>query len=205
MQLKREFDFDGLIESMKYRSKFWLNIFAVVALVIFIIIFKVKVLDTSMTADELKASIKLFNVGSQWIEKEKIEEKDFTGIVLVPEFSFKVRNIGKRVLSFTRFLGVFRFLDTSKVIGEGYKMVFKKPLVSENESELVTLTSALGYRATSKQAFRRNDKEWRTALVEIYAQSRNSKMVFIKSYYISRRIEGMDIDIKIADPDKKGL
>jgi hypothetical protein len=153
--------------------------------------------DRPIAVDDLKASIEIFNISSQWVVKSRVEEDDFEGVILVPEISFQVRNIGRQRLSFVFFLGVFRFLDNGKSIGEGYQMALEDSLGPQGESATITLRSGFGYRATSAEAFERNQREWRSSFVEVFVRSKGSKPIFYKSYFISRRIEGLGVDVKI--------
>jgi hypothetical protein len=156
------------------------------------------IFDKPLAPEKIKSSIEVFNISSHWVVKKKIEEDDFKGIVLVPEISFRVRNVGDSELSYVFLLGVFRFLDNGKTIGEGFKTVFKEPLKPGKESDKLKLTSELGYRASSAEAFEKNQRDWQSAYVEIFVKFRSSKLVFLKSYYISRKIQGRkNIDVKI--------
>ena len=173
----------------------WLIILILVAAAALLV--KNDLVDRSIAVDDLKASVEIFNISSQWVVRNRVEEEDFKGVVLVPEISFQVRNVGEETLSFVFFLGVFRFLDNGKTIGEGYEMTLEDPLVPGDESDKINLRSGFGYRATSEEAFERNQREWRSSFVEVFIRSKSSKLIFFKSYFISRKIEGMDVDVKI--------
>ena len=95
------------------------------------------------------------------------------------------------------FLGVFRFVNSPKLLGEGSSMALKKPLVPGKESKEIVISSQYGYSASSEIAFSENQMAWKRAYVEIYTRSSGSELVFLKSFYISRKIEGVDIDVKI--------
>jgi hypothetical protein len=97
------------------------------------------------------------------------------------------------------FLGEFRLLDRAKTLGEGFQMAFKKPVNPGEKSERIILTCLAGYRASSKMAFKNNIKEWKRAMVEIYIKTGSSKLIFLKTFYITRKIEGLDVDIQLTD------
>lgn len=200
---QREILFEEYQKKFWQRSKFWLGISLVVVLALFVLVFKRTIIDTSMTADKLKSSIELVDISSQWLVKEKIVEPDFKGVILVPEVSFRIRNVGSRKLSFVFLLGVFRFLDNGRTIGEGYQMALRQPLRPGGESGIVNLRCGFGYRASSAEAFEKNRKDWRNAFTEVFAKSKNSKLVLIKTFYISRIISGQDIEVKTAPLPKK--
>ncbi len=188
---------DEYFEPKRFGSKFWLSVSLIIITIGFILFYKFGVIDQSITGEELKSSIEFFDINSQWVVKQKIDTDEFKGVILVPQISFRVRNIGSQDLKNVFLLGVFSFLDTGKTIGEGYEMILKDGLPPEGESRRVTLTSGFGYRATSERAFDKNQKDWRTTFVEIFARSRNSKLTFVKSFYISRKIEGLDIEVRL--------
>lgn len=188
---------DEYIQPQRNRTKIWIYIAVLLSIVVFAVIIKTSILDKSMTPEELKSSIKLFDISSHWVEKEKIDEEDFKGIVLVPEISFRLQNIGQGELQYVFLLGVFRLLNATRAMGEGYTMLFNEPLPPGAASERVVLRSGFGYRATSKKAFEKNSRNWRSAEVEVFARSRSSGWVFIKRFYISRTIEGLDTEINI--------
>jgi hypothetical protein len=198
-------DFDEIRKMMldeysrpkRFGSKFWLLIGLIIVFIVMAILFKFYIVDRSITEEELKSSIELFDIDSQWVVKNRVDTEEFKGVIVVPQISFRVRNIGPENLKNVFFLGVFAFLDTGKVIGEGYRMFLQEGLDPRRESRRITLTSALGYRASSEEAFNKNPKDWRSTYVEIFVRSRNSKLTFLKSFYIKRKIEGQAIDVRI--------
>lgn len=200
---EREILFEEYQKNFWQRSKFWLGISLTVIFALFALVFKLTIVDTSMTADKLKSSLELFDISSQWVVKERIVEPDFKGVILVPEISFRIRNVGSRKLSFVFLLGVFRFLDNGRSIGEGYQMTLREPLPPGSESGIVNLRCGFGYRASSAEAFEKNRKDWRNASTEVFAQSKNSKLALIKTFYISRIIAGEDIEVKTVPLPKR--
>ena len=194
---EKEIVLQEYFEPKRFGSKFWLSVSLIIITIGFILFYKFGIIDQSITGEELKSSIEFFDINSQWIVKQRIDTDDFKGVILVPQISFRVRNIGKQELKNVFLLGVFSFLDTGKTIGEGYKMIMKEPLPPEGETKRVTLTAGFGYRASSERAFDKNKKDWRNTFVEIFARSRNSRLTFVKSFYIARKIEGLDIEIRL--------
>jgi len=178
-------------------SKFWLGVASLLILAVFALVYKSTVMNTAMSPAELKAAVELFDISSQWTVNEKVNEEDFQGIILVPEVSFRVRNVSKKDLSYVFLLGVFRFMDSGKVIGEGYRMALRQALPPGGESGRITLNAGFGYRATSAAAFEKYKQDWRNASCEVFAKSHNSGFTPLKTFYISRRISGLDIEVKI--------
>jgi len=187
------------LKPKRFKPRFWVWVILTISAIALVIIYKITVIDTAVNPDELKPSIEMFNLDSQWVVLEEIDTKDFKGIVLVPQMSFQVRNVGKVVLRNVYFLGEFRLMDRASTLGEGFRMAFKKPLNPGQESERIVLTCSAGYRASSKMAFKNNIKEWKRALVEIYIKTGSSKLIFLKTFYITRKIEGLDVDIQLTD------
>lgn len=193
------------LKPKRYKPRFWVWVTLVISAIILVIIYKITVIDTAINPEELKPSIEIFNLDSQWVVLEEIDTKEFKGIVLVPQISFQVRNIGKVVLRNVFFLGEFRLLDRAKNLGEGFQMAFKKPVNPGQESERIVLTCSAGYKASSKLAFKNNIKEWKRAMVEIYIKTGSSKLIFFKTFYITRKIEGLDVDIQLTDKSAEEL
>lgn len=206
--LTREDGVEFLEEYLKpkrYKPRFWVWVTVVISAIILVIIYKSTVIDTEVNPEALKPSIEMFNLDSQWVVSEEIDTKEFKGIVLVPQISFQVRNIGNVVLRDVYFLGEFRLMDRAGTLGEGFLMAFKKPVNPGQESERIVLTCMAGYRASSKMAFKNNIKEWKRAMVEIYVKTGSSKLIFLKTFYITRKIEGLDVDIQLTDKSAEEL
>jgi hypothetical protein len=184
-------------QSFWHNSKFWLGVVFLLILLIFAFIFKKTVLDTTMNPRQLKAALEFFEISSRWVVNEQINEDDFRGIILVPEVSFRIRNVGKKDLSYVFLLGVFRFMDNGKFIGEGYQMVLRRALSPNGTSAKITLKAGFGYRASSAAAFEKYKKNWRNSFCELFVKSHNSGLTPVKTFYVSRKIAGQDIEIEI--------
>ncbi len=191
---------DGILKdyTKSSRSRLWLNAILISSLLIFILIFKFAIVDKSVSIDELKSSIEIFNVSSRWVVKQKVDTKTFKGIILTPQFSFQIRNTGEQELKDLFVSGLFKFVEDKKFLGEQVKKFFEQPLPSGKESPMYELTSDFGYQASGVEAFQKNAGKWKTTIVEIYLKTPHSKMFFYKSYYISHRIKGTNIEVKIT-------
>ncbi len=188
---------DEYIKPWWQNSKIWLGVMVLVIAAVFAVVYKKTVLNKAITPAELKAAIQLFDISSQWKVTEKVSDEDFQGIILAPEVSFRLRNVSQRELSYVFLLGVFRFMDSGKTIGEGYRMTLRTPLPPGGESERITLNAGFGYRATSAAAFEKHRQDWRNSFCEVFAKSHNSGLVPLTTFYISRRIEGQDVEVEI--------
>lgn len=187
------------IKPVYRKTKFWMWVILFIILAAMVYYFKVAYIDATIPPEELIASMKVFDINSQWVENEKIDTPDYKGIVIVPEITFKIRNIGKRPLRYIYFLGVFRLLNRPKPLGEGYTTAFRDPLEPGQESETIALRSKFGYQVKSKSELSRRKKDWRSSKVQIFIKSGTSTLHFFKDFFISRRIQGMDIEIKVTD------
>jgi hypothetical protein len=195
---KEKDDFlDEYIQPVSSSTKFWLGVAGLLIFAVLAWVFKATVIDISMSGDELRRSITLFDISSQWTVKEQNDDPDFKGITLVPEVSFRFRNTGRRELRYVYLLGVFRFMPTGKFIGEGYQMTLRTPLPPGGESEPIVLRCGFGYKASSAEAFEKNRRNWMNSYVELFTKSKNSRYVMIKTLYVSRRIAGMDVEVTV--------
>ena len=118
---EKEIVLQEYFEPNRFGSKFWLSVSLIIITIGFILFYKFGVVDQSITGEELKSSIEFFDINSQWVVKERIETDDFKGVILVPQISFRVRNIGAQDLKNVFLLGVFSFLDTVKPSGRAIK------------------------------------------------------------------------------------
>jgi hypothetical protein len=154
--------------------------------------------DKSVSVEEIKSSVEIFNISSRWVVKKKIDTNEYKGIILTPQFTFQIRNTGDKELKDLFVSGVFKFVEDKKFLGEQVKKFFEKPLPPGQESAVNELTSDFGYQASGVEAFQKNASRWKTTIVEIYLKTPHSPMFFYKSYYISHRIKGTDIEVKIT-------
>ena len=188
--------FDEYINRSRFGPKFWVGVTMAIVFIVSVVVYKTAVLDKIIDPEVLKSSIEIFDIDSQWVVREEIHEKDFHGIVLAPEISFRLRNVGKEKLSYIYVLAVFRLMNRPKSLGEDNKMTLRDGLEPGGESERIVLTCGFGYRATSKEAFSRNKEGWENASVEIFARGGSSNMVLLNTYYVIRKIEGMKKEVR---------
>ncbi len=208
MEEKKKIDYSTdflkeYIEPKRSGSKFWRRGFIVFMLIVFLILIMNELFKIRISPKELKASLEFYNIHSQWIVKEKVKTKDFEGILLVPQVTFSVRNTGKNKLENLYFIGVFSFMDIANVSGEGYQAILGDPIKPLKSTKKIILTSSRGYRATSVRAFKKNKGNWKRSMVKIYARNKNLKLTYIKTFYISRKIAGDDIDIKLIEKKRR--
>jgi hypothetical protein len=197
--MKNDLNLDAYTKPLTKQSKFWVWIFLGIVFLIMVLIYKGSIIDKTIEPEELVASMEVSHINSQWVVSEKVDTPDFKGIIVVPEFTFRVRNIGEHDLSYVYILGVFRLIQRPKALGEAYQMAFKKTLKPGDLSDVIKLRCKFGYRASSKQAFSKHSRDWRSAMVQLYVKSGTSGLTFLKDFHVSRKIEGMDLEIKMIN------
>ncbi len=188
---------EEFLKPRRFSSKFWLRTVLLLVFVALVVFFKFGIYDKAFSRNELQRSIEIFSISSQWAVKPQNDDPDFKGVTLVPEISFRLRNVGRRQLRHVFLLGVFRFMTTGKFIGEGYRMVLNRPLPPGAESEPIVLRCDFGYRASSVRAFEENRQNWMNAYVDLFAKSQSSPTAPLKTFYISRRIAGQNIEVVV--------
>jgi hypothetical protein len=161
----------------------------------------------SMSPEELKSSIELTDIETRW--EKKYYQPWPPKLTLVPAISFKVKNIGEEPLSYIYFNGIFRFIGEKENLGDNFLAgIHGKPLMPGETSEVITLQSNFGVEGDNVNHFK-NNPEWKTAEVRIFAKSKGAQYVLLDEYTISKKINfkepepvGMDEEEKKKNPDK---
>ena len=173
--------------------KFWAFILTLLIGILLIIIFYKNVIKVSMSAEEVAKSIRIMEIDSIWVDKK------VTGyeVIIVPTITFKIKNIGTKPLQYVYFEGVFEFVDSGEKLSDGYTPALKdKPLNPGEISDEITIKSYFGYRATSKEAFIKNIKNWKKVKVKIFAKTQNSQYALLGIYHIKQKIKGIKVVYK---------
>ncbi len=171
------------------RPGFWGRAISAVAGIIFII-FLVQECNSSISPEELKASLKVESQSSRWVNKRVTPYE----VTIVPSISFKVQNIGKKDIKSLKFTAVFQFLDSNEQLGDGFTLPLKRVLKPGDLSIDVTMNSNHGYKASSKEAFLKNIEAWKKVRVKIFAKT-NSSPVHIGTFPIKQEIEGINVNL----------
>jgi hypothetical protein len=167
---------------------------------IFLVVFGDDLFRKGPDSGVIRDAISFYDISSQWVVKGTIKQDDFEGIVLVPLVRFKMINEGDAVLENIALIGVFTFMDIPNVRGEGYHVLEEKMLQPGQNTREIILTSDRGYQATSKKAFRDNEN-WKRSAVRLFVRSDRGTITYLDTFYISQRIEGMDIDVQLSPTD----
>ncbi len=168
--------------------KTWIFLFiAAVGIAILIWAYKAIFLD-KMSPEELKNSIQVLDIDTQWVEKGRGPE----GVKIVPSITFKVKNIGKRPLSYVTFEGIFTFDETGQTHSDGLNQVFYEPLPPGETSDTIFVKSSFGYSASTKEAFLENKENWKVMDVNVFAKTKGSgPVMIIEKHPIKQVIEGL--------------
>jgi len=152
----------------------------------------------TMSSDELKASVEVLDYTSTWVAKyyQPWPER----LILVPQISFRIKNIGPKPLNYINFNAVYNFKGDPENLGDGFLAAIRGKAVPSGEtSDLITLKSDFGVDGKNLAGIRDNP-EWKQAEVRLFASSKGSAPALLGVYDVSR-----DIDFKEPEPvgDKK--
>jgi hypothetical protein len=152
----------------------------------------------TMSSDELKASVEVLDYTSAWVSKyyQPWPER----LILVPQISFRIKNIGPKPLNYVNFNAVYNFKGDPENFGDAFRAAIRGKAVPPGEtSDLIVLKSNLGVDGKNLAGIRDNP-EWKQAEVRLFAISKGSTPVLLGVFDVSR-----DIDFKEPEPvgDKK--
>jgi hypothetical protein len=152
----------------------------------------------TMSSDELKASVEVLDYTSAWVSKyyQPWPER----LILVPQISFRIKNIGPKPLNYVNFNAVYNFKGDPENFGDAFRAAIRGKAVPPGEtSDLIVLKSNLGVDGKNLAGIRDNP-EWKQAEVRLFAISKGSTPVRLGVFDVSR-----DIDFKEPEPvgDKK--
>ncbi len=147
----------------------------------------------SMSTDEVKNSIEVLDYTSVWVSK--YYQPWPPRLILVPQISFRVKNIGPKPLTYVNFNAVYNFKGDPENFGDAFKAAIRSQAVAPGEtSPVITLTGNLGVDGKNLAGIRDNPA-WKQAEVRLFASSKGSMPVRLGVYDVSR-----DIDFKEPEP-----
>ena len=152
----------------------------------------------TMTSEELKAAVEVTDYSSAWVSKyyQPWPER----LILVPQISFRIKNLGAKPLTYVNFNAVYNFKGDPENFGDAFMAAIRGKAVQPGAtSDLIVLKSNLGVDGKNLAGIRDNP-EWKQAEVRLFAISKGSSPVLLGVYDVSR-----DIDFKEPEPvgDKK--
>jgi len=147
----------------------------------------------SMSSDELKGSIEIVDYASAWVAK--YYQPWPQRLILVPQISFRVKNVGDKPMTYVNFNAVYQFKGDPENFGDAFRASIRgKAIPPGGTSDLIVLKSNLGVEGKNLAGIRDNP-EWKPAFVRLFAISKGSTPVLLGVYDVSR-----DIDFKEPEP-----
>ena len=147
----------------------------------------------TMSSDELKGSIEVLDYTSTWVSK--YYQPWPPRLILVPQISFRIKNIGTKPLNYVNFNAVYQFKGDPENFGDAFRASIRgKAIPPGGTSDLIVLKSNLGVEGKNLAGIRDNP-EWKQAVVRLFAISKGSTPVLLGVYDVSR-----DIDFKEPEP-----
>jgi hypothetical protein len=147
----------------------------------------------TMSSEELKSSIEVLDYTSTWVMK--YYQPWPPRLLLVPQISFRIKNIGTKPLSYVNFNVVYQFKGDPENFGDAFRASIRGKAVPPGEtSDLIVLKSNLGVEGKNLAGIRDNP-QWKQAFARLFAISKGSHPVLLGVYDVSR-----DIDFKEPEP-----
>jgi len=167
--------------------------FAPCALVLGVLALAVLPACKVMSSEELKNSIEVLDYTSVWVSK--YYQPWPPRLILVPQISFRIKNIGPKPLNYVNFNAVFNFKGDPENFGDAFMAAIRAKAVLPGEtSPVITLKSNLGVDGKNLAGIRDNPG-WEQAQVRLFAISKGSHPVLLGVFDVSR-----DIDFKEPEP-----
>jgi len=147
----------------------------------------------TMTSEELKGSIEVLDYSSSWVSK--YYQPWPPRLQLVPQISFRIKNIGKEPLNYVNFNAVFQFKGEPENFGDSFKVAIRaKAVPPGGTSDVIVLKSNFGVEGKNLAGVRDNPS-WKPAFVRLFVSSKGSQPVLLGVYDVSR-----EIDFKEPEP-----
>ncbi|MCU0244054.1 MAG: hypothetical protein MUE80_04800 [Acidobacteria bacterium] len=147
----------------------------------------------TMSRDELKASIEIVDYASAWVDK--YYQPWPQRLILVPQISFRIKNVGTKPLTYVNFNAVYQFKGDPENFGDAFLAAIRgKAVPPGGTSDLIVLKSNLGVEGKNLAGIRDNP-EWKQAYVRLFGISKGSSPVLLGVYDVSR-----DIAFKEPEP-----
>jgi len=146
-----------------------------------------------MSSEDLKNSIEVLDYTSTWVSK--YYQPWPPRLILVPQISFRIKNVGPKPLNYVNFNAVFNFKGDPENLGDAFMPAIRGQAVPpDGTSPVITLKSNLGVDGKNLAGIRDNPA-WKQAEVRLFASSKGSMPVLLGVFDVSR-----DIDFKEPEP-----
>jgi len=171
------------------QTKFWASLITVAIGLVLILVFYKTVIKETMSEAEVAKSIQVVWHDSIWVDKKGKPDE----AIIVPSFTFKIKNTGTRPLQHVNFNCIFVFAEGGENLTDGYVTAIKEPLPPGETSAEIFVKGFYGYTASSKPAFVKNMANWKDVKVKIYGKTKNSGQVLLGIFPIAKKIAGIQI------------
>jgi len=137
---------------------------------------------------EVKGSMEILDIDTKWVAKE-YSQWPRPKLTLVPTVSFKIKNVSSEPLRFVNFNAIFKERDAVENLGDNFLAAIRQEAVPPGGlSPVITLKSNFGVEGRNLDDFK-NNPQWRTYFVKIYAQFKGSRLVLLGEWPVSRTID----------------
>jgi len=142
---------------------------------------------TRMTPQELKAAIEIADVETKWVSK--LYQQWPPRLILVPQLSFRVKNLSAKPLTYVNFNAVYNFKGDRENFGDCFLAAIRgKAVAPGDKSDIVTLKSNFGVDGKDLKTIQ-NNPAWRQAEVRLFAQSKGTQPVLLGVFDVSKYID----------------
>jgi len=140
-----------------------------------------------MTPGELKASIEITDLETKWVSK--LYQQWPPRLILVPQLSFRVKNLGAKPMTYVNFNAVFNFKDDRENFGDCFLSAIRGKAVPPGEkSDVIVMKSNFGVDGKNLKGIQDNPA-WKQAEVRLFAQSKGTQLVLLGVFDVSRFID----------------
>jgi hypothetical protein len=188
----------------RFMKRFSFLFVVIVLAVILVFVLQKAGLWKTITAEDLEESIEVVDMDTFWTDK--YYQPWPPRLILVPAISFRVKNLTDKPLKYINFNANFRFMGDFENLGDSFLAAIRNDPVQPGEkSDVIVLKSNYGVEGKSLATFKDNP-QWKTVLVRLFAQSKGSQFLPMGEYQVSRRIdfvepEAVGMDEKKTDED----
>lgn len=140
-----------------------------------------------MTPQELKAAVEITDVETKWVSK--LYQQWPPRLILVPQLSFRVKNVSAKPLTYINFNAVYNFKGDRENFGDCFLSAIRGKAVAPGEkSDLISLKSNFGVDGKDLKTIQ-NNPAWRQAEVRLFAQSKGTQPVLLGVFDVSKFID----------------
>jgi len=142
---------------------------------------------TRMASQELKAAMEITDIETRWVSK--FYQQWPPRLILVPQLSFRVKNVSAKPLTYVNFNAIFNFKGDRENFGDCFLAAIRsKPVAPGNKSDRISMKSNFGVDGKDLKTIQ-TSPAWKEAEVRLFAQSKGSQPILLGVYDVSRYID----------------